>query len=108
MKYFFVLSLGLFLFSCSTENSTNQTPISSSTPNAQLPYTSKYTRAEYIRIFECTLNIKDQSLKPADRGTIAAHLSLIQNDFVWEASARKRGVEFDSAISTISNPLGCK
>jgi hypothetical protein len=108
VKYFFILSLGLFLFSCTTESSTNQTPAPASTPNAQLPYTSKYTRAEYIRIFECTLNIKDQSLKPADRGTIAAHLSLIQNDFVWEASAKKRGKEFDLDVSTISNPLGCK
>lgn len=106
MKHLFIFSLGLFIFSCTAENSTNTTPVATSTPN--LPYTSKYTRAEYIRIFECTLNIKDQSLKPADRGTIAAHLSLIQNDFVWEASAKKRGLEFDLAVSTISNPLGCK
>jgi hypothetical protein len=105
MRKIIILFSTLIFVSCQNANT-----ITSKTPNPTITSSpisaSKYTREDYIRIFTCTLDIKDKSLSPSNRGKIAAHLSLIKNDTVWP-NIKNNFNEYDLEVETISKPLNC-
>lgn len=111
MKYISILITGLLIASCQNTTQTNNpspSPTASVIASASPVSVQKYTREDYLRIFDCTLAIKDRTLDPGDRGKIAAHRSLIANDMIWERSGKNNTAEYDNDVVTISNPLGCK
>ncbi len=113
IKKILIALVALNVTACqNTVSSTNPSP----TPtNSVIPTASpssivaiKYTREDYIRMFECVAKLPN--ITPTQRGRTAAHLSLIKNDMLWEIHNKEGSgqlVIYTETANTIAIPLGC-
>ena len=115
MKRFILILTSLALFSCQNTNPTNIQPTVSPTPTPSIsasPILSvKYTREDYIRLFECGMAAKLKNKDLDNYGTLAGHLSLIKNDMLWEVHNKEGSGQlatYNNDVALYILPYDCK